>query len=133
MLRYLQHTCDHVRGLLLILHSLQGVKPVPLRRLGYFFTLWIRPRFRITSILTLVLWEALNHVPSLIATESDISALSTLSSVSTTTLSIVLFGRCISPPFPFCGSGMPPLVRAPQRRQNYLCFLHCQDLPNHEA
>ena len=89
---YLQHTYDHIGGLLLLLTALQGVEPFPLRSLGCYCTLWIRSRLSIISSLTLVLWEVLNHVPALTATKISISALSSLLSVSMATLNTVLSG-----------------------------------------
>ena len=52
----------------------------------------IRPRLSITSSLTPVMCVVLNHVPTLTVTEAGISALCALSTVSTTTLSTVLYG-----------------------------------------
>ena len=59
---------------------------VPPRRIGCC-TLWIRPSLSITYSLTYVLWAVSNHMPTFTATETGISALSALSTMSAITLS----------------------------------------------
>lgn len=88
----MQHTYDYISRLVLLLPSLKAVEHVPLRRLGYGYTLWFRPTRSITSSLTPFLCEVLNYVPALTATEVGISAHSALSIVSTATHSTVLYG-----------------------------------------
>ena len=88
----MQHTYDHINGLLLLLLVIQGIEPVPIGWLSCCYALWITPRLSITSTLTRFLRAVLKHMPALTETERGISALFALSIVSKSKISVVICG-----------------------------------------